>query len=291
MLYTLKNNILEVSVSDIGAELISAKRGDCEYVWVAEGEDFWQSRAPIPFPVCGRFFEGKYSCRGKTYELPCHGFLRSSKMELKEQTDNSLTFELRSSEETLAVYPFEFTVYVTHTLEGDKLTTSVKIINDGKEILPATMGAHPGFNVPLDGKGSFEDYYIEFEEECSPDVVDMSERCLLTGKRYAYPLEKGKIIPLSHSLFDVDATFLARTASAATLKSAKTDRFVKIIYPDLPYFGIWHTPGTEAPFVCMEPWCGLPAYDGVCEDIETKHDMFRIEPGSSKTVSYSIIFG
>jgi galactose mutarotase-like enzyme len=59
----------------------------------------------------------------------------------------------------------------------------------------------------------------------------------------------------------------------------------------MPYLGIWHKPRTEAPYVCIEPWCGLPGFDGVTEDMETKHDMFRIEPGATQTAEFSMIFG
>ncbi len=291
MVYKIKNNELEVSVSDRGAELISVKRGECEYIWVAEGEDFWKRRAPLLFPVCGRFFEGKYTYRGKIYELPCHGFLRASEVKLSCQTENSLTFELESSEETKKVYPFDFLLKISYILDKSKLDTRLEIINTGSEALPVSAGGHPGYNVPLDGKGSFEDYYVEFGEECSPDEIIFSDSCLLTGRRRAYPTENGRIIRLRHNLFDRDAVFMSRAASSITLKSDKTDRYVKMIYPDMPYVGLWHTPETEAPFVCIEPWCGLPAYDGVCEDIETRHDMFRIIPGSKKIVGYSTIFG
>ncbi|MBQ7336148.1 MAG: aldose 1-epimerase family protein [Clostridia bacterium] len=290
MLYTLKNQELTVVVSDLGAELHSVKRGDCEYIWIGD-PDVWSFKAPLVFPVCGRFYEGKYTYRGKTYDINCHGFIRPSVFSVEEQTDTSICFRLEASDETRAVYPFEFVLKVWYVLEGDKLTNRFVMENPGEDVLPITVGGHPGFNVPLAGEGAFEDYYLEFGKACSPDMFVLSERCLLTGNKCAYPLENGKILRLRHDLFDHDAVFMSRVDSSVTLKSDKTERFVTLTYPDMPYLGVWHKPLTEAPFVCVEPWCGLPGYDGVMEDMETRPDMFRVQPGQAQTVEFSMLFG
>lgn len=290
MLYTLKNEQLTVQVSDVGAELHSVKRGDCEYIWVGN-PDIWSFKAPLVFPICGRFFGGKYTYRGKTYEMGVHGFIRPSVFTVDAQTETSICLKLTENEETKKVYPFNFILKVWYILEGDKLTNRFEITNPGDVVLPATIGGHPGFNVPLEGNGAFTDYYLEFGKACSPDEIGLSDTCFLTGKKRAYPLVDGKILPLKHELFSVDAVFMSRIDSTVTLKSKTTERYVTLNYPDMPYLGIWHKPRTEAPYVCIEPWCGLPGFDGVIEDMETKHDMFRIEPGATQTAEFSMIFG
>ena len=288
MLYTIKNDKITAKISDMGAELVSVVKDGCEYIWVGTA-DFWSGHAPIVFPICGRLYESKYTYRGKEYDMNIHGFLRHSVLTVTEHTDTEICFKLTEREETKKKYPFDFELKVWFILEGDKITNRFEIKNTGKDVLPATIGGHPGFNVPLD-KGNFDDYYLEFENECSPDKFIFSERYLLKGK-VGYPLEKGKIIRLCHSFFDDDATFLSRADSTVTLKSDKTERFVKVIYPDMPYLGIWHKPMSEAPYVCIEPWCGLPGNDGVIEDMELRADMFRIQPSSTKKVEFSMIFG
>ena len=289
MLYTIKNDKLTVSVSDRGAELMSVVGNGCEYIWVGN-EEFWPNRAPLVFPICGRLLDGKYTYRGKTYEMNLHGFIRPSHLEVTEHNESSICLTLKESEETKKIYPFDFTLNVWYILEGDKLINRLEIHNPGDDVLPATIGGHPGFNVPLDGAGAFEDYYLEFENECSPDKFIFSERCLLAGKK-AFPLEGGKVLKLRHDLFDNDAIFLSRADSTVTLKSDKSDRFVKVDFSDMPYVGIWHKPKTKAPYVCIEPWCGLPANDGEIADMETRPDMFHIQPGSTKRVEFSMIFG
>ncbi len=291
MLYTLKNEILKVTVSSLGAEIVSVKRGECEYIWQGNPE-FWNGQAPILFPVCGRFFGGKYTYRGKEYEMGIHGFARKSEFTVREASENRIVFSLKQSEETLPQYPFDFELTVCYTLEGDKLSSAVNIKNTGDSVMPATFGAHPGFNVPLDG-GIFEDWYIEFAENCTPNELILSDTCFNTGKKRAYPLENSRIIPLRHSLFDIDAVFMDKIKSPVTLKSDKSSRSVTLEYSvsDMPYLGLWHKPQSSAPYVCIEPWCGLPSYDGEIEDIEVKNDMLHISPSDEKTISYNIIFG
>ena len=290
MLYTLKNDKLTVQVSDLGAELHSVRDGSCEYIWIGN-PDVWPFKAPLVFPVCGRFFEGKYAYRGKVYDINCHGFIRPSTFIVKEQTDTSICLELTASEETKKVYPFDFVLQVWYVLDGTTLTNRFVMKNPSEDVLPITVGAHPGFNVPLNGEGNFTDYYLEFSESCSPDRINTTPNCLLDGTKTAFPLENGKILRLRHDLFDQDAIFLSRAASSVTLKSDKTDRFVTVTYPDMPYLGIWHKPKMEAPYVCIEPWCGLPGYDGVMEDMETRADMYRIQPGEEKAVQMTVLFG
>ncbi|MBE6549090.1 MAG: aldose 1-epimerase family protein [Ruminococcaceae bacterium] len=290
MTYVLKNDQLTVTLSSFGAEMISVKcTGDCEYIWQGD-KKYWASQAPIPFPVCGRFYQGKYTYGGKEYSMGNHGFARHSEFEVASADEKSVSFVLKQSEQTLAEYPFDFEFTVTYTLDGPKIDCNYLIKNTGKEILPATVGAHPGFNVPLDN-GNFDDWYLEFSEECSPDKLVHSNSGFNTGLKRALYLEDSKKLALKHSLFDIDSIFMSNMAKAVTLKSDRSSRYIRLEYADMSYLGVWHKPQSDAPYVCIEPWCGLPSFDGKIDDLATKSDMFRIPAGSSKTVRYSITFG
>lgn len=289
MTYTLKNDKITAEFSSHGAEILSVQGNGCEYVWQGNPE-FWASRTPILFPICGRLFGGKYTYGGKEYEMNLHGFARASEFEVVKATDTYIEFKLTANEETKVSYPFDFALNVSYTLDGNAIRSDAVIKNTGDKVLPATFGAHPGFNVPLDS-GNFDDWYIEFGEDCTPDELVFSETCFNTGLKKAYPLKDGRILPLRHSLFDIDAIFMDRIAPSATLKSDKSDRYVTMKYAGMPYLGLWHKPRTEAPYICIEPWCGLPSFDGRVDDMATKSDMFHIEIGKSKAVTYEIIFG
>lgn len=290
MTYELKNDQITVTISSVGAEIISAKCvGGCEYIWQGD-EKYWDGQAPMLFPICGRFFGSKYICDGKEYEMDIHGFARASEFELVSSNGKSLTLRLTQNEETLAQYPFDFELTVTFTLDGNKIDCSHVIKNTSDDILPATFGAHPGFNVPLDN-GGFEDWYLEFSEECYPDMLILSDTHFNTGLRSALYLEDSRKFALSHNLFEIDGVFMNNMARAVTLKSDVSSRYVRVEYPDMQYLGLWHAAQTDAPYVCIEPWCGLPSFDGKIEDIREKNDMFRIPKGSQKTVRYALTFG
>lgn len=289
MEYVLQNGSITAKVESYGAELRSVVKDGCEYLWQGDPA-YWAGQAPILFPICGRLVEGKYTLDGKTYEMTLHGFAKRTEFAVASHTDEEIVFTLSETEATLAEYPFPFTLTVTYTLVGDEIRSSLTVKNTGDGILPFTLGAHPGFRVPLDA-GDFSDWRIRFPGGASPDQLIFSETCFNTGKKRAFPLADGDTLPLRHEMFDNDAIFLSRVPERVRLESTKSSRFVEMTYPNFPYLGLWHKPKSDAPYVCIEPWCGLPTFDGEIEDFATKCDMFRILPDTEKTLAYSILIG
>ena len=287
--YVLKNDQLTATFRTFGAECISVKRGACEYIWQGDPA-YWARMAPMMFPICGRLFGDQYTYGGKTYQMKQHGFMRDSEFDVVDVTEDRITFVLRSSDKTKEIYPFDFVLTVTHTLTAATVRTEIRVKNTGEDVMPFTFGAHPGFNVPLEGEGAFEDYYLEFDEPCSPDEIGKTDSGYLTGRHRAFSLEDGKTIPLCHGLFDIDSIFFARAADSVTLRSKTTERSITLTYPQCPYLGIWHKPQSNAPYVCIEPWCGLPSYEGETDDFATKPNMFRLQTGAEKTVAFEISY-
>ena len=290
MTHILKNQLLTAEISEKGAEVISVKSNDgYEYIWQGD-EKYWKGQNPTMFPICGRLFGGRYTFGGKEYEMNIHGFARHATFTVEEATDDYLRLCLKDSEASLAQYPFPFALTVEYRLCGQTLTGNITVENRGKDILPFALGLHPGFNAPLD-KGSFEDCYIEFTEPCSPDKIGMSDTCFLTGKDEAFYLEDGCRLSLDHSLFDNDAIFLSRVSNEVTLRSRASEKYVRFTFDGFPYLGLWHAPRTDAPYICIEPWCGLPSYDGEIDDLSKKRDMFRLVAGGKKQMKYTFNFG
>lgn len=291
MRLTLKNKMLTVSVDTLGAELRSVLGNDaCEYMWQGDPA-YWDRTSPVPFPTCGRVKNGVYTHNGKEYALGCHGFACQTEFVGEQKSDNCLVFTLDANEETKKVYPFLFRLQVIYTLDGNKLNIRTVMENHGDEVMYATTGGHPGFNVPLCGEGDYSDYYIEFDRECSPDEMLCNSAGLSAGAKRPVFLQDGKILPLSHSLFDNDSVFMSRVDSAVTLKCKKSARFVRLDYAGLPYMGLWKPAKTDAPFVCIEPWAGFPSHPDVGSELKDKSDMFRIRPNDERIVEYSITFG
>ncbi len=289
----LKNEFLEVTIKSLGAELMSVinTQDKTEYIWQGDAK-YWEDRSPVCFPVTSSFFENKYTCHGQTYEMGLHGFAQYTEFEVLSTTDTELVMKIESTTETRAQYPFDFELTLTYTLRGRELICRADIKNTSNEVMPATFGAHPGFNTPLTaGAGEFEDYYLEFSEPCKPlhEPID-KVTLLLTGKKVPLELENDRILRLRHDLFIPDGIFCEGTARAVTLRSDKDQRSVTMKFDDMPYFGIWQEYGLDTPFLCIEPWCAPPDNHGVRQDIFERAAIFKLEPNETKTVSYSIIF-
>lgn len=279
MNYTIENEHLKVEVSDLGAELqsIYGKKTNFEYLWQGNKE-FWSGRAYNLFPICGRLTEGKYTYKGKTYEMNLHGFSRKTTFTVIDQKKDQITLKLVADEKSLQMYPFDFCFTVKYSLDGATLKHEVEILNNGKEKMLFGFGGHPGFNVPLIEGAKFSDHYLEFSKPKKVDQLVMSETCYYTNKTKPFALENDKILRLNHNLFDNDAIFLSNMDNVVTLKCDKTERFVKVEFNDMTHLGFWHTPKTEAPFVCIEPWHGIPADDGVIDNFETKREIMSLDP-------------
>ncbi len=291
MIYTLKNKCLTVSICDRGAELLSVRRNDnkYEYIWQRDPAH-WSSSAPWLFPICSHLAEDRYTWRGKTYELPIHGFARHQTFIPVTVSKTALTLVLDDTPETRRLYPFSFSLSITYRLVENDLEIEASVENTGKGTLPFAFGAHPGFNVPMEGKGSFEDYCLQFGEHCSPDELLLSENGLNTGKKKAYILREGKYLDLKRKRFEADGIFLSRMADSVTLGMEDNPRAVTVFYPNAPYLGIWSKPDRGASFVCIEPWYGLPSFEGEIDDLATKSDLFRLPRGEKKDFSFRYTF-
>lgn len=288
MLYTLKNELLTVKIAARGAEPVSVVGADgTEFLWQADAR-YWGKTAPWLFPICGRLPGGAYTYGGVTYEMGCHGFARGMEFAPVAVSDTALTMLLQANEETKKQYPFDFSLEIAYRLEGNRLCCALKITNKGESVMPASIGGHPGFCVPVGGVGAYDDCYLEFSAPCTPRAVVFSVNLLDSGERVPYTPEDGVRIPLSHEMFQNDATFLCDVPREVTLRSKKSLHAVTVSYGEAPYLGIWSA-ANGGDFVCIEPWYGMASAEGVTA-FEEKGDMFRLARGESRCVQMDMIF-
>lgn len=251
----LNNKTLQVNIHPQGAELQSIfhLQHQLEYLWNANPE-YWGKHAPVLFPIVGQLNENTYAYNQKLYSLPRHGFARDRAFDLVHQNESSATFQLNSDEATLSAYPFPFSFQIKYALSGNELTNEYSVKNTGNETLLFSVGGHPAFKVPLVEDTLYEDYYLEWEH---PETID--RWTLQDGLLNTHPLpflQQQKTIPLSHDLFKKDAVVLKHPKSTSiSLQSHRTKHGLTMHFDGFPYFGIWAA--KEAPFVCLEPWCGI----------------------------------
>lgn len=286
MLYTIQNDHLTVSVRSHGAELQSIRSADgTEYLWQGDPK-YWSDRAINIFPYVARLTRGQYTYRGRTYDLPIHGFAPTAEYAVTAQSDTALTFAIEDNEAFYAMYPFRFRFSLGYRLEGSTLHVDMTVENRDGKTMHFGLGGHPGINAPLEPDLRFEDYHLEFPP-CQPRRVEFTPACFITGEETPFPLTENRL-PLHHGMFDDDAIVLKGIPGSVTLRSDKGRRGVTLTAPDLPVFGFWHMPKTDAPYLCLEPWSSLPSHQDVVEDLEQQKDLIALPAGGIWQTTWSL---
>ena len=288
MIHTIRNEFLTVCAKEAGAELQSLLGADgTEYLWQGDAR-YWSDRALNIFPYVARLNEGKYYLDGRLHEMAIHGIAPYRCFTVTENDGKRMVFELRSDEKTYAEYPRSFVFRIVYALEGKTLNVSFQCDNLDEKTMYFGLGGHPGFNVPLSGGRKFEDYRLRFAEVCEPYRVGFTADCFVTHEDTPFKLEKGTVLNLRHDLFDDDAIVLRNMAREVTLECGEDGHAVTVRYPGMQYLGLWHWPKTDAPYICIEPWCSLPADAGSITVFEEQRDLIALEPGKTYTNDWSI---
>ena len=248
MITSISNSKLTAQIKHLGAELCSLKNNsDVEYIWDGN-PNFWGKHSPILFPIVGTLKNNSFIYNQKEYTLSRHGFARDMEFELIEKLNNKAIFSLKSSEDTLKLYPFEFELQIIYTLEAKKLIIDYKVENMSKVIMTFSIGAHPAFFLT----GDFENYSIEFEKEETLDYF-LLENDLVSNTTQKLKTER-KQIALNYELFANDALIFKTIESKSLLILKKSNPILKVHFEDFPNLGIWTK--NKAPFICIEPWFG-----------------------------------
>ena len=283
---TIRNETLTARIDPLGAQLMCLRGEDnTQYLWQGDPK-YWPDCSLTIFPYVARLTKGCYRYRGRLYHMPIHGFGPTSEFTVSEHTDTCLTLSLESTPTTREMYPFDFRFSVTYRLEGTTLQVTYRVENRDEKTMYFGLGGHPGINVALEPGLFFEDYLLEFPD-CRPKRVEFTPECFITGRELQYPLN-GNRLPLSHDLFDQDAIVLKGVPGQVTLRSEKGRKGVSLIAPDFPILGLWHTPGTDAPYICLEPWSSLPSHQDMIEDLEQQADLISLPPKEVYKTTWSL---
>jgi len=268
---TLTNEFLTASFSEIGEELKSLVFGGKEYIWEGRSE-VWSGSAPILFPICGGLKDDKYTYKGKEYTLKKHGYARFATFEIEDKTDSSVVFLHKSDEETKKSFPFDYELQVTYTLIAKTVRVgySVKNLTDGNMYF--SIGSHEAYYTPE----GIEDYDVVFPQNETLNAYVLYGNLLSTQ---VLPIIKdSNVLPLYDKYFTVDAlVFKDLKSRTATLRNRKTGKAVQVDFPNADYFLLWHKP--NSPYMCLEPWSGIPDIVGSSYDITEKEGIITLESG------------
>ena len=279
MIIGIKNDYLEAEFSEIGAELISLKSNNKEYIWNGNPE-FWGKHSPILFPIVGTLKEDTYYYENKSYQLSRHGFARDKKFQIVKHEDCKIVFSLKEDDETLQYYPFRFELLITYELLYNQLKVEYSVSNNSNSKMYFSIGGHPAFAL----QNSFEDYSLKFEGKTDLDF-SLLENNLLLAQTQKLKTNNNEL-QLNYKQFEKDAlVFKNQNIKAITIKEKDTD-IVRINVENFPDLGIWTK--NNAPFICIEPWFGHADRLETNQQLVEKEGILFLEKNDTFNAFYTI---
>lgn len=229
---TIKNDFAAVTCRTLGAELLSYKTAaGKEYMWQKDPA-YWAKTSPVLFPYIGAV-PAPVTIHGKAYDIPRHGFVKDADFEVTDRGEDFVILTTGTTDFTSSVYPYDFSFTVTFRLNGPALEVTYGVANKGTEEMPFLVGGHPAFFCPMEEGEHFTEYMLHFEDE---DVEDLH---------------------LQYPMFDNDA-ILYENLKNRTVKLIHQDtkKGIRFDFPGYLSVAFWTPIKKDAPFLCIEPWCG-----------------------------------
>lgn len=286
----LKNEKLTVVIAETGAELQSIKDSSGrEYLW--QGDPlYWPRRSPILFPIVCSVNDDTYTVDGRDYHLPRHGFARDSEFTVISKTAEKATLALESSEQTLAVYPYQFVLSVTYVLDGPKLSVIWHVLNTDKQEIHFQIGGHPAFLVP--GCEAGQPLHGRLRIDGSTVLDSLLSHGDGTVELTELPLETEQgIIRFDDEFFANDSVKVHKSQTSRVELLDDENRAVVTVSYRTPVIAFWSPYQKQAPFVCIEPWYGLGDPIGFKGEFRDKPLMNHLQAGASFMSKYDITIG
>ena len=282
---TIRATGLSATINPLGAQLSGLRDADGRQLQWQGDPAVWAGRAPILFPIVGMLVGGQYRSGGRSFSLPRHGFARVRRFEVAAVGPTSATFSLTADAQTLAVYPFQFSLEVNFTVQDSTLAVTSWIRNRGDHDMPASLGYHPAFAWPLPYGQDRAAHFIEFEVDEPAPIRVLDGNGLLTPQRLPTPVENRRLT-LRDELFSADALIFDQIVSRTVTYGSDIGPRIAISFPGVPYLGVSTKPGAN--FICIEPWHGVTDPEGFNGELKDKPGGLIIAPGNVVAVAMAI---
>ncbi len=281
--YLLRNEQIEAVFSSKGAELISVLKNGKQYIF--RDQTVWGYSAPVLFPICGGLKDDKFIFDGKEYNLAKHGFCRDAEFSVESKNDTSITFLLKDTPETLKMYPFSFEFRIIYTLDKDALVVEYNTTNKTNREMYYSVGCHEAYLCP----GGIENFTLVFDEN---ETLDSH---IVRGNLLDYEtvriIEDSAELPLKYDYFSIDALAFSKINSeCVSLCANDGERIVKVEFPGFSHLLLWTKNTCNAPYICIEPWCGFPDMTDSQYDITKRPGIIKVDAGKNHSVKHIITF-
>ena len=221
-----------------------------------ESEEKFRGGNPILFPSCGRLTDKSYTLNGKKYEMPIHGFARDYAWQvagINEDDAADLTISLKSSAETLAMYPFEFELRFTYRLKDGVLRIIQEVVNNSDSVMPFSLGLHPYFCA-----------------DTSKASVEVSSTLAYFGN------DRVEFNGILHATENLDHVCVNLSGTKSVLDTG-LGYSVEVTYEGKYTCVVVWSPNNNPNFVCVEPWSAAP------DALNTKENLIYLAAGATET--------
>lgn len=289
----IHNQQYMASFSTLGAEtltLVDIVTGH-NYLWSGDAR-WWGGHSPILFPATGGLWNATAHIGGDTFAIPKHGFAKRREWRVEEKEENRVTFLLTPEAGDEAFYPYSYEVRVTYALEADGLTAQFRVLNTGAETLLFQMGGHPGLQIPGYSEDVPVNGYLRIGGDSGYVLRAGEQGCIIceadgSPKHFPFAPADGDA-PLCVETFANEALIYDVPVGGATLLDLDKRPLVRV-ESDAPAWLFWQPQGVHSPFVCCEPWYGLPDHIGFSGDITERPFIQQAAPGATWEGGYRVI--
>lgn len=270
MIYTIRNEVLSLSVDTEGGSMVSLNYRGEERLW--QGGAAWKSRDVVIFPIVGH--AGEYEAEGATFAPMSHGVARYSSFRFLEKSADKIILGFTDSEQTKKTYPYSFDFEICYKLIANCVQVTYTVRSKSGKI-PFYVGGHPGLVAP---KG---EAIIEFENEEQPVMYQLG-----TGEGAS--IGKLKRFVANKDFFKQCKTLQLGNLSGGKIFAKTVDGFTYAFKSNCPVFAFWsNEDGGE--YICVEPWWGINDYDGAPKELSKKPFInFADEDGNSFSYTLTI---
>lgn len=283
MIYSIENGNTSAKIEDLGAQLVSFKIDQKEYI--RKRDEVWKSCSPLLFPIVGLLKDNYTLIDGKRYEMTSHGFIRNRVLKVYEKSLDSITFVDTFDDFTLSKWPFKYKFFVTYTLFEDKISVSMKVMNVDERDMYFNIGGHPGVVCPLENGEEFSDYSLVFDKEETFDSPKIVGNCV-DFDHPEFKFEKVNNIKLDYKYFMIDAIVIRDILSSEVRLLNKSNKGYIFKWNGFNTVAFWAKPNQK--FLCFEPWKGYADLYDTNNEFMTKPDLVKLAPNETKEFKYSV---
>lgn len=298
-------NDLQITIAHHGAELVSLKCGGREYMWNGDS-NYWGRIAPILFPIVGRLAGDTLRINGTAYQMKQHGFARDAEFSQSSIKIDSVIGNvlLQTCQPPLKFimsqygkqqnYPYDFELSVSYEIQGQIVSCSWEVRNNGKETMHFQIGAHPAFILPNYNANEAVHGYLQCYDKNNCVVSPLVTSYLVDGLRHSYGSPKALVnrealIAITKDTFVNDALLIeGGQVASISLFDQQLRKVLTVICPQAEAFGLWAPSKPGCSFVCIEPWCGIADRYIFNGDISEREYNHSLTPGSKYQFNYFI---